>query len=278
MNKRRTVFVLILLLLLLIGTACQQRENKTPTPVGNPGGVGSAPSFVTAPPPPPPDNSDRPIPGSMILLENADEKKIAEVQEKIRAMIREGKPLAANFPKMAAMAKMAELQPTDTIADVGAGTGLFEMELLENEYPFAKVYAVDVDRPSIDLMKFMLEETKYPGREKIVPVLSTISDTKLAPDSIDKIIMINSPFYALKNEGDGQSILDPSAKLCLESMLRALKANGRVYVLEAAQTKDNPNIPPTHYTVPFETVGFKLLSQATMTFVDKNYAFVYGKK
>jgi len=125
------------------------------------------------------------------------------------------------------VAKALALQPTDAIADVGAGTGPFEIMLLEKQYPFAKLYAVDIDAAALDFFRFLLDTAKLPGSEKVEPVRSSMTDTKLPPDSVDVLFLLNTPIF-LPDPVAGQ--FNQNNQQTLQSMIRALKPGGRFHI------------------------------------------------
>lgn len=83
---------------------------------------------------------------------------------------------------------LLELQPTDTVADIGAGTGYMTVRLA-NKVPDGKVYAVDVQPEMLDLLDQRLSEQAIASVE---PVLGTIANPNLSPESIDLALMVDA--------------------------------------------------------------------------------------
>ncbi len=99
------------------------------------------------------------------------------------------------------------------VADVGAGTGYLSRRMANDVGPQGIVYAVDVQPEMIVKLKGLSK--KYAN---IKPILSTPSDIKLAPNSLDMVVMVDV-YHELEFPYEtAQSIwaaLKPNAKLVL---------------------------------------------------------------
>lgn len=284
------VFCLTLALALVLAVSACQTPDKpasAPTPNGAPPAAGEhgRPPGPARPLPSPDGGIDqggaiRPIPGSLFRFEN-DEKpeKAEETIAKVREIRADGHKLSDYFPKMLATAKLMNLKATDVVADIGAGTGLLAISMLEHDVPFAEMYAVDIDKPSLELGERILEALELPGRDKVKWVFSHEEDVSLPPASIDVAIFVNSPFYEARANEEGQIVVPRGARLCLESLGRALKDDGRVHVIEAAGDADEATKPRRNFELPFEEAGFKLKSvEESVFFFMAHYHFVWVKK
>lgn len=147
-------------------------------------------------------------------------------------------PLFAISSTAPEMAAALELKPTDVVADVGAGTGPFEIMLLEKGYPFARLYAVDIAAAALDFFRFLLENSGLPGKERIVPVLSTMNNITLAPESTDVLFLLNTPIFM----GDPET---KKANRCLQSIVVALKSGGRFHIFHEKMPHFPPEFPET---------------------------------
>jgi ubiquinone/menaquinone biosynthesis C-methylase UbiE len=115
-----------------------------------------------------------------------------------------------------------------TIADIGAGTGMFA-EQFAALAPDATVLALDVAPEMIDWMRDKRAALVESGR--IIPMLSDESRLPLDDASIDVAVMIN-----MHHELD-----DPDAMY--RDVLRALRPDGRLLVVDWA-CRETPHGPP----------------------------------
>lgn len=86
------------------------------------------------------------------------------------------------FASRLEIAKALGLSAGDDIADIGAGTGLFEGIFAETVGPAGKVYAVDI---SPKLIEYMRARIKAQGLANVQVVLSNAYSAELEPNSID---------------------------------------------------------------------------------------------
>jgi len=94
------------------------------------------------------------------------------------------------FAKRTAIAKAAGVQPGETVADIGAGTGLFTLLFADQVGPQGRVYAVDI-APAF--LKFVADRAKRNGRSEVVrTVLNTQDSTGLPPDSCDVVFLCDT--------------------------------------------------------------------------------------
>jgi len=81
------------------------------------------------------------------------------------------------------------VKPDSTVADVGAGTGLFTMLFAEAVGPAGKVLAVDIAAPFLAKIR---ERAKAAGRPNVETVLGTDKDTKLPPNAVDLVFVCDT--------------------------------------------------------------------------------------
>jgi ubiquinone/menaquinone biosynthesis C-methylase UbiE len=130
----------------------------------------------------------------------------------------------------ALLVKNLPLQPTDAVADIGAGTGYFSFRLAAR-VPEGKVYAVDIQQEMLDV----IERRKTAGQgSNVVGVLGTERDPKLPDNALDLILMVDAyhEFEYPREMG--------------EAMVRALKPGGRIALVEYRAEDDNVPIKPLH--------------------------------
>lgn len=171
------------------------------------------------------------VPNSFV---EPSERDVTRYQAVVRETLAAGKPLHPLFGPRSRSERVVEklaLGPDDVVADIGCGTGALALLMLETGTPFQKLYAVDIDGPVTEFLTFMLDESKVPGRERVETVVSTEIDVSLPPGSIDVLLMLNTPFYL---SPEGKRTDDPKDALCLQSIRRSLKPDGRLHVFERA--------------------------------------------
>src|SRR5262249_60863423 len=75
-----------------------------------------------------------------------------------------------------------------TVADLGAGSGWFTMQLARRVGPNGAVYAEDIQEPMIDYIAFRARREKLPW---IKPILGTATDQRLT-SGIDAILIVDN--------------------------------------------------------------------------------------
>ena len=137
------------------------------------------------------------------------------------------------------------LKPTDTIADIGAGTGYFARRFTHHA---GKVYAVDIDQKLLDIA----------GKDapaNLKTVLSAPDDPRLPEGSVD-IIFFCDVLHHIENR-----------VAYYPKLAKALKPGGRIAVLEFYK-KEMPIGPPPSMKLSdeeviaeFRNAGFALAKQ-----------------
>jgi len=113
------------------------------------------------------------------------------------------------------------LKPTDTIADIGAGTGYFARRFAMHA---GKVYAVDIDQKLLDI-------AAKDAPANLKTVLATPDDPRLPDGSVDVIF-----FCDVLHHIENRAAYYPK-------LAKALKPGGRIVVIEFYK-KDMPIGPP----------------------------------
>lgn len=119
-----------------------------------------------------------------------------------------------------------KLQPGETVADIGAGTGYISEKMARRVLPGGTVYAVEIQQEMLDLLT---RKMKLMGLENVRGVLGTNTDPRLPEGKVDLIIMVD-----VYHEFDRPYEMT-------ESMVRALKPGGRLVFVE--YRKEDPSIP-----------------------------------
>ena len=126
----------------------------------------------------------------------------------------------------AKLMKALKLRPGDVVADIGAGSGYFTFRLAEAVGPKGKVYANDIQKEMLDLIRQRMRDKRVTNVE---PVLGTITDTKLPPASVDLILLVDV-YHEFSHPFE-----------MTEAMVKALKPGGRLVFVE--YRLEDPKIP-----------------------------------
>jgi len=144
--------------------------------------------------------------------------------------------------------KNMNIQPTDNIADIGAGSGyhVFRMAPLANK---GLIYAVDIQKE----MLMTIESFKATdGIDNVTTVLGTEKTVNLPENSVDKILMVD--VYHEFNFPVEMMI----------SIKKALKPNGKIFLIEYRGEDPKVPIKPLHKMTESQAVkemnaaGFRL--------------------
>ena len=115
------------------------------------------------------------------------------------------------------LVEQLKARPGDVIADIGAGTGYFSRRLAKKVAPGGFVFAVDIQREMLDLLTNSMATS---GITNVRPVLGTITDPNLPPNSVDLALMVD-----VYHEFDHPFEM-------MQAITRALKPGGRVAFVE----------------------------------------------
>ena len=127
--------------------------------------------------------------------------------------------------KIEEVVKALELKAGDIVADLGAGTGLFEPQLAYAIGTRGRVYAVEIDKGFLDEIDRKVDELHI---SQIETVLGTPTDPKLPTRGVDVALMHD----VLHHVAQRQAYLKAAAQY--------LKPTGRIAVVEF-NPKDSPH-------------------------------------
>ncbi len=123
--------------------------------------------------------------------------------------------------------KELALRAGESIADVGAGSGYFSWRMAQIVGATGRVYATDIQQEMLDILMVQMRKR---GAEKIVqPILGTVQDSGLRPNSVDTVILV-----------DVYHELDFPYEMT-RSMIAALKPGGRLVLVE--YRGEDPAVP-----------------------------------
>ena len=117
------------------------------------------------------------------------------------------------------------LKKGDQVADVGAGSGYFSFRMAEL-VPDGKVFAVDISPQMLGIVRAKMASKKVTNVE---PVLSTIKDIKLPPDSIDCVLIVDA-YHEFSHPRE-----------MAQSIFNALREKGRLILIEYRM--EDPSVP-----------------------------------
>jgi ubiquinone/menaquinone biosynthesis C-methylase UbiE len=140
---------------------------------------------------------------------------------------RDGREKAEN-PQ--AVIEHLDLKPTDTVADLGTGTGYFAFRIADL-VPQGKVYAVDIQPEMLEVVSHIKEENNLTNVETI---LGTEDNPNLPENSIDLALMVDAYHeFAYPRE-------------MMINLYNSLKPGGRVVLVEYRQENPMIMIKPLH--------------------------------
>jgi ubiquinone/menaquinone biosynthesis C-methylase UbiE/intracellular sulfur oxidation DsrE/DsrF family protein len=126
------------------------------------------------------------------------------------------------FARRKEIVAACEIQPGQTVADVGAGTGLFTRMFAETVGKDGRVIAVDIAQKFLDHIQ---KTTREAGQRNVETVLCKADSTELPPDSVDVAFICDTYHhfeFPLKT---------------MASLQRALKPGGRVILIDFRRVK-----------------------------------------
>jgi len=146
---------------------------------------------------------------------NADFRKPdVDVARWVGTLESESREIAARRAEITAA---LELRPGQSVADIGAGTGLFEEPLALAVGPTGVVYAVDIAPAFVDHIR---ERATAAGLTQVQPVLCTDTSTGLPPGCID-LAFVCDTYHHFEHPSD-----------TLASLREALRPGGRLVVVD----------------------------------------------
>lgn len=157
------------------------------------------------------------------------------------------------------------LQPTDVVADIGAGTGYFSFRI-SPQVPQGKVLAVDVQPEMLDIMNFLKNENNITNVE---PILGRITNPNLPDGSVDLALMVDA-YHEFEYP-----------KEMMEGVVRSLKPGGRVVLVEYRRENPLIAIKALHKMTQkqvrkeMKAVGLKWLE--TQEFLPQQHIMVFQK-
>jgi cyclopropane fatty-acyl-phospholipid synthase-like methyltransferase len=141
------------------------------------------------------------------------------------------------------------LAPGMTVADIGAGTGYFEKRLSTAVGGHGAVIAVDAEP---DMVRYLGERAQREGTANVEARLGTADDPKLAPGSVDRILIVDTWHHIANRVAYGKKLA------------AALKPGGAVFVVDFTLESKKPppkhiRLAPTKVVEEFTQAGLKAI-------------------
>jgi ubiquinone/menaquinone biosynthesis C-methylase UbiE len=147
---------------------------------------------------------------------------------------------------------LLELAPDTVIADIGAGSGYYSFRLADI-LPQGRVVAVDIQQEMLDYLK---EEAARRKITNVLPHLGAVDDIRMEAGTLDAVLMVDA-YHEFSHPVE-----------MLQSIRKALKPGGKVYLLE--YRAEDPN-------VPIKALHKMSKDQAIKEFVALGFEFVEDK-
>jgi predicted methyltransferase len=129
-----------------------------------------------------------------------------------------------------------ELEPTMTVADIGAGTGYFSVRLAR-AVPRGDVVATDIEP---DMVRFLSERARREGLPNLRALQASTGASGLAASSVDRILVVHV-WHHLSGRGE-----------YARGLAAALRPGGRLLVVDFSPAAERG--PPASMRVAPETV------------------------
>lgn len=121
------------------------------------------------------------------------------------------------YDQREAIVVQSGVRPGMTVADVGAGTGLFTRLFARAVGPRGQVYAVDISRTFIDNVR---RTSREQGLTNVTGIVNSQTDTGLPPSSVDLVFLCDTYHH-----------FEYPEKM-LASIRRALKPGGTLIIID----------------------------------------------
>ena len=161
-----------------------------------------------------------------------------------------------------------EIAPGSSVADIGAGTGLYTRLFSQTVGEEGRVYAVDISPRFIDHLAYQVRQS---GKKNIKTVLCTDRDTLLPPSSIDVAFLCDTYHHFEHPQETLASIrksLRPGGKLILIDFDR-IPGVSREWLLNHLRADR------AGFRSEIEKAGFEYVQEVTIDGFKENYFLVF---
>ncbi len=147
-------------------------------------------------------------------------------------------PARNRWQKPEKVVRFLRIEPGQSVADIGAGTGYFTVPLAKAVGTGGRVFAVDIEPSMVD---YLVKRAAKAGLAQVTPVLGEPADPKLPDGGVDLVFLCDTWHHI-----DGRDEY-------LVRLARALRAGGRIAVVDF-QEGDLPVGPPAGHKLSREAV------------------------
>ena len=157
------------------------------------------------------------------------------------------------------------LKPDEVVADIGAGTGYFTFRL-SPMLPSGKILAVEIQPEMLEIIKKRAREMQV---KNVLPILGTLTDPNLPDAGVDVVLMVDA-YHEFSHPRE-----------MMEAIVRALKPDGRVVIIE--YRGDDPRVgkPPHHKMTEAQLIkemaAVGLRWQETKAFLPQQHFMVFER-
>jgi ubiquinone/menaquinone biosynthesis C-methylase UbiE len=156
------------------------------------------------------------------------------------------------------------LEPTASIADVGAGTGYFSVRIAKR-IPQAKIFAADIEP---DMVRYLRERARREQLTNLMPVQAR-AETASLPEPVDVILVVDT-YHHIEDRTQYFAGLKSS-----------LRPKGRLAIIDFKA--DSPSGPPAQHRISPERVTEELnaagyLLMETHRFLPRQYFLIFQKR
>lgn len=156
------------------------------------------------------------------------------------------------------------LEPGDRVADVGAGTGLYEPLLAARVGPTGKVYAVDIVPKFVEHIRAKAAER---GLAQVEAVLGTDRSTNLPPGSVDVVLVCDAYHHFEDYEA------------MLASIRQALRPGGELVIVDFDRvegksppfTLEHVRASKEQFTAEIEANGFRFVEEVMIDGLEESF-------
>lgn len=172
------------------------------------------------------------------------------------------------YDKRLAIVSASGVRRGMSVADIGAGTGLFTRLFSETVGPRGRVYAVDISRPFIEHI------TRMPRAKRSAPIIGIVNtqhDAGLPPNSID-LAFISDTYHHFE-----------APQAMMRSIHKALKPRGLLVIIDFKRVPGQSSQWVMEHVrgnkeqtiAEIEQIGFKLIEDRD--FLRENYFLKFKK-